>query len=140
MLNFSISTIGPATFSPVLLPNVKHVWAVFIVFRTQRTSFLPPTSSIMLYSALEQTLSTLLSLVRNLSNTTSQSLPCCPCGQTTSQVFALCSHKPRSLVRNYLNYFVEQYLILGIVHISSNGSPRITGQSILSMTRNYAIF
>ena len=78
MLNFSISTIGPATFSPVLLPNVKHVWAVFIVFRTQRTSFLPPTSSIMLYSALEQTLSTLLSLVRNLSNTTSQSLPCLP--------------------------------------------------------------
>ena len=51
---------------------------VGIVFRTQRTSCLLPTSSIMLYGALEQTLSTMLSLVRNLSNVTSQSLPCLP--------------------------------------------------------------
>ena len=75
--------------------------------------------------------------VRNPLNATSQSLPSLPTKANNQSCIHITFTWTWKSSKKLSKLFYRQYLTLGIVCISSNGSPRITGQSILSMNGNY---
>ena len=137
MLNFSTLKIGLATFSLVPLPNAKHMWAVFVISRTQRTNCLLPTSSITLYGALEQIPSMPLLLVRNPSNATSQSLPSLPTRANNQSGIHITFTQTQKSSKKLSKLFYRT--VLNPRH-SAHQSLRITGWSILAMTGDYVTF